>query len=355
MKNFVMMILMISLTFMVINCGNKTQETKELKQPQDSMSDNNSPELLPNMNHEVLNDVRFHLAYNFEEGKEFRYRLTTLSTTERDVETDSLTIDRFEQKITRVLNFKVLSLENNNMADIECTISKVYVDVNLNNQKVAYQSGVTKNPEQLKRFIEHEGLVNTPFLIRITKYGEILDISNVDAISDRYLELSGLKDSIRIEDKPVMENEIKNNLLKPLIGQVLREFPKKELGVESKWEKEIDPASIMIFKIQYTDHFTVEKIEKIGDKRIASITGDATSIIEGDRAYTTNGVNYEFADPLTEATSNIYFDIDRGLVYKGTTKTDLKLFYRMEIPVDDGTKIAKTNELITNTNIVELL
>jgi hypothetical protein len=355
MKNLTLMIIITALVFMFLHCSSETEEPKELNQPQGKMSDDNSPDLLPNMNHEVLNDVRFHLAYNFEQGKEFRYRLTTLSTTVRDIETDSVTIDKFEQKITRVLNFRVLSLENNNIANIECTISKVYVDVDLNNQKVAYQSGGTKDLEQLKRFIEHEGLVNTPFRIRITKYGEILDISNVDAISDRYLELSGLKDSIRVEDKPVMENEIKNNLLKPLIGQVLREFPKKELGVESKWKKEIEPASIMIFKIQYTDHFTVEKIEKIGDKRIASITGDATSVIEGDRAYTNNGVNYEFSDPLTEAKSNIYFDIDRGLVYKGTTKTDLRLAYRMEIPVDEGTEFAKTNELISNTNIVELL
>jgi hypothetical protein len=246
-------------------------------------------------------------------------------------------------------------VEEDNFAEIECTISKVYVDVDLNNNKVSYQSGVTTNPEELKKFVEHEGLVNNPFHIRITKHGEVLDISKVEAISDRYLELSGLKDSIRIEDKPAMEEEIKNNLLKPLIAQVLREFPKKELGAESKWDKAIEPASIMIFKIRYTDHFTVDKIEKIGEKRIASITGDATSIIEGDRAYTSNGVKYEFSDPLTEAKGNIYFDIDRGLVYKSTIKTDLKLSYRMEIPVADGIKIGKTNELITNTNIVELL
>ncbi len=111
----------------------------------------------------------------------------------------------------------------------------------------------------------------------------------------------------------------------------------------------------MIFKIHYIDHFTVNKIEKIGDSKIASITAEATSVVDGDRAYTSNGVRYEFSDPLTEAKGNIYFNIDRGLIYKSTTKTDLKLSYRMEIPVADGTKIGKTNELITNTNIVELL
>ncbi len=355
MNNFLFMILATSLTFTVINCSNKKEETKELNQPQDSISDGNLFEILPDMDHEVLNDVRFQLVYNFEEGKDFQYRLTTISTTERNVETDSLVIDRFEQKITRILHFKVLSLMNNDIANIECTISKVYVDVNLNNQKISYQSGVTSNPEQLKRFIEHEGLVDNPFHIRISKYGEILDISKVQNISNRYLELSGLEDSIRTEDKPVMEDDLKNNLLKPLIGQILRDFPKKKLGIDSTWEKVIEPESMMIFKIHYTDHFRVDNIEKIGDKRIASIIVDATSYIEGDRAYTNNGVNYEFLDPLTNSKSNIYFDIDRGLIYRCMTQTDLKLSYKMEIPADNGTKFAKSNELITNTNIVELL
>ena len=355
MKTLTMILFIITLSFLLLNCGSETEKTNELEQLNDSTSYGNPSDFLPNLNHEVLNDVRFYLAYNFKKGKNFQYRLTTISTTERDVETDSVIIDRFEQKITRVLNFKVLSVEDDNIANIECTVSKVYVDVNLNDQKVSYQSNVTSNPEKLKRFIEHEGLVNNPFHIRITKYGEILDISKVDIIAERFLELSGLKDSVRTEDKPVMESEIKNNLLKPLIGQVLREGPKKELGLESTWEKVIEPASIMIFKIHYTDHFEVDKIEKIGDKRIASIIGEASSLVEGDRAYTNNGVKYEFSDPLTEAISNIYYDIDRGLVYKSTVKTDLKLSYRMEISVADGTQIGKTNELITNTNIVELL
>jgi hypothetical protein len=355
MKKFTLIILMTALTFMFFQCGSESEESNELKQPQTELSDGNPPELQPQMDHEVLNDVRFHLAYNFEEGKEFQYRLTTLSTTERDVESDSVMIDRFEQKITRILNFKILSVEKDKFADIECTISKVYVDVDLNNQKVSYESGVTSNKEELKKFVEHEGIVNNPFQFRITKHGEILDISGVESISDRYLELSGLKDSIRVEDKPVMAGEIRNSLLRPLIGQVLREFPEKELGVESTWEKVIEPASIMIFKIHYTDHFKVNKIEMIGDSKIASISAEATSLIEGEREYTNNSVKYEFSDPLTEAQSNFHFNIDRGLVYKSTIKTDLKLSYRMEIPVADGSKIAKTNEQISNTNIVELL
>jgi len=355
MKNFTFIMLMPALAFITINCSSETEENKKLNQPQDESYELDLTDLKIKMDNEILSDVSFNLAYKFEEGETFIYRLTTLSTTKRDIQSDSVIIDRFEQKIIRILNFEILSVENDSIAEIKCNISKVNVNVNLNNQKVVYKSGVTTDPVQLKKFIEHEGLVNNPFHFRITKFGEILDIFNVEEISDRYLELSGQKDSNRTEDKKMMEVEIKNSLLKPLVGQVLREFPKKELWIKSTWEKTIDPASIMVFKIHYTDHFTVNKLALVDDDRIALIKGKATSVIEGEKKHTNNGIKYEFNQPTSEANGEIYFNIDRGLVYKSSSITNLKLSYRMEIPTAEGTKIGKSNEFITNTNIIELL
>lgn len=355
MKNFKFIILITALTFIIIQCSSETDENKKAISPQDELYELDLTDLQVQMNNEILSDVSFHLAYNFEEGETFSYRITTLSTTERDIQSDSVVIDRFEQKIIRILNFEILSVENDSIAKIKCNISKVNVNVNLNSQKVVYQSGVTTNPVELKKFTEHEGLVNNPFHFRITNYGEILEIFNVENILDRFLELSEHKDSIRAEEKKMMKVELENGLLKPLVGQILREIPKKELRIKSTWQKTIDPASIMIFKIYYTDHFTVNKVAIVDDDRIALINGKATSVIEGEKEHTNNGIKYEFNQPLSEANSEIYFNIDKGLVYKSSSTTNLKLSYRMEVPSAEGTKISKSNELITNTNIVELL
>jgi hypothetical protein len=355
MKNFKFIIQIVLLSFLIFHCSGETEETKELKRPQDEISQLDSTELHTNNNQTDLNDVSFHLAYKFKQGATFKYKLTTLSSTERDIQSDSVVIDRFEQKIERILNFTILSVEKDSIAEIECNISKVYVDVDLNNQKISYQSGVTSDPTELKKYIEHEGLVNNPFHIRITKYGEVLEIYKVEGISNRYLDLSGLKDSVSVEDKSIMEDEVKNSLLKPLIGQVLRELPIQQLRLKSTWENTVDPASIMIFKIHYTDHFMVDDIELAGEDRIARINSNAISLIEGEKEYTNNDIKYEFAEPLTEATGEFDFNIDKGLVHNSETRTILKLSYRMEIPSAEGTKIGKSNEFITNTNTLELL
>jgi len=353
MKNITLFILGIALTFSILHCSDEPD--KNLDEPLAERNQLDSTDLHSKLAGEDLKDVSFRLAYKFKEGDSFNYRLTTLSSTERDIQSDSVLIDKFEQKIIRILNFKVLSVDKDSIAQIMCDISKISVDVNLNNQETSYQSGVTTDPSQLKKFIEHEGLINNPFHIRITKYGEILDVSNFEGISERYLELSGLKDSVRVEDKPIMESEIKNQLLKPLISQVLREFPMSVLQTKSTWEKTMEPASIMVFKIHYTDHFTVNKLEILDDDRIAVIKGKATALIEGEKEITNNGVKYEFSDPETEANGDIYFNIDKGLVHKSNSTTNLKLSYRMEVPSPEGIKIGKSNELITNTNTLELL
>jgi len=129
----------------------------------------------------------------------------------------------------------------------------------------------------------------------------------------------------------------------------------QDLSVESTWEKTDDPATIMVFKIQYTDHFTVNKLDIVDDSRIAYIRGKATTTIEGEKEHTNNGIKYEFAEPLSEADGEIFFNIDRGLIKQSSSTTNLKLSYRMEIPSADGMTTGKANEFITNTNKLELL
>ena len=355
MKNFLFTILIAIIAAVFLNCSSETEENKKLDEAKVELNNTDSTDLQNNMNNEDLREVSFHLAYKFKKGESFNYRLTTLSSTERDIVSDSVIIDRFEQKITRIINFEILSINKDSIAEIRCNISKVSVDVNLNNQKTFYQSGMTTDPSQLKKFIEHEGLLNNPFQIRITKYGEILEVYKVGDITNRYLELSGLKDSIRAEDKPLMVSEIKNQLLKPLVAQVLREFPVQELQIESTWEKTMEPASIMVFKIHYTDHFTVNKLEIADNDKLAVIIGKATALIEGEKEHTNNGVKYEFSDPLTDSNGKIFFNIDKGLVQKSNTTTNLKLSYRMEVPSPEGIKMGKSSESITNTNTLELL
>ena len=208
---------------------------------------------------------------------------------------------------------------------------------------------------KLRKFIENEGLLKNPFHFRITKYGELLDVFNVDNLTDKFLELSGMKDSVKIEEKSTFRNEIVNNLIIPLLGQIFRGLPTQQLEVESTWEKITDPAPVLVFKLQYTKHYKVIDLEMLNKDRIAIINATATTTVEGESKHTNQGVNYTFHQPVSEATGKIFFNLNKGMVQKSKTQTYLEIKYDMEMPSANGILKGNTTELMKNNNILELL
>jgi len=297
----------------------------------------------------------FRLAYNFEEGKTFRYKLTTLSNTKRTMETDSVVSNTIIQEISRIIRFETISVENDSIAELKCTVTDIAVNAKMNGQTFTYQSGGDLDSVDSKRYIEHEGLVNNPFRIRVTNHGELLDVYRADGIVNRLLELSGYKDSINIQQKAGYQNEIVNNLLNPMIQQVFRDFPVKMMNIDSTWDKNLPPVQVMVFSIGYTNHYTITGLEKLNDEKLALINGVSIPSIQGELKHSNNGVNYEFEKPVTEASGKIYFNLDRGLIHKSKTKTKLTINYSVNMDSPQGPQNGKITEKVSNDNILELL
>ena len=181
----------------------------------------------------ITENDNFSLAYNFNEGESFSYRLTTLSHTKKSMKTDTTMSNIFDQKIIRIIKFNTISVDNDSIAEVKFNVTNISAEVDVNGEKITYQSASGLDSAEVTRFIEHEGLVNNPFHFRITNYGELLDVFRVDNVTDRYLELSGMKDLVKIEEKAIFKNEIVDNLLNPLLAQIFRELPTQQLKVES--------------------------------------------------------------------------------------------------------------------------
>ena len=220
---------------------------------------------------------------------------------------------------------------------------------------MTYQSGKVLDSTKIKIFIEHEGLVNNPFHFRITKYGELLDVFRVDKLTDRYLTLSGMKDSVKTEEKETFKNEITNNLIKPLLSQIFREVPDEQIEIESTWDKVMDPAPVLVFNLKLTNHYKVSDLEMLNNDRIAIINGTVTTTVEGETKHTNKGVNYVFQKPVSSASGKVFFNIDKGMVQKSKTKTLLELSYTMEMPSPQGVMKGSSSEVVANDNILELL
>jgi hypothetical protein len=355
MQKHVLILLTIVFSLIIIQCSSETENKREIEKLDAAVKEFDSTDLKTTNIEVVAENNNFSLAYNFKEGESFSYRLTTLSHSERTMKTDTTMSSLFDQKIIRIIKFNTISVENDSIAEIKCNITNISVEANLNDEKLTYQSGSVLDSIEVIRFIEHEGLVNNPFHFRITKYGELLDVFRVNNLTDRYLELSGMKDSVQIEEKETFKNEILNNFLKPLLAQIFRELPIQQLDVESTWDKVMDPAPVLVFQLQYTNHYRVTKIEMLNNEKIAIINGKTTTSVEGETAHTNKGVDYVFQKPVSNASGKIFFNLDKGIVQKSKTKTFLELSYTMEMHAPQGVMKGVSSEVMANDNILELL
>jgi hypothetical protein len=355
MQKNVLILLTIIFSLTIVQCSSEAENKKEEEKLDLAVKEFDSTDL-PTTNIEVgAENDNFSLAYNFREGESFSYRLTTLSHSKRIMKTDSTISNILDQKIIRIIKFNTISVENDSIAEVKCNVTNIYVEANVNDKKMTYQSGSILDSTEAARFIEHEGLINNPFHFRITKYGEVLDVFKVDNLMDRYLELSGMKDSEKIEELAKFKNNIMNNLLKPLLGQIFREVPAQQIEIESAWDKVMDPSPVLVFNVQFTNHYKVTDLEMLNNDRIAIINGIATSTIEGENKHTSKGINYVFQTPVSTARGKVFFNINKGMVQKSKTKTLLEISYTMEMTSPQGVMTGVSSEVVANDNILELL
>ena len=64
---------------------------------------------------------------------------------------------------------------------------------------------------------------------------------------------------------------------------------------------------------------------------------------------------YTFQKPISTAEGKIYFDVDRGLQVKSRSKTRLEISYTMEANTPQGKQKGTRKDIVSNTNILELI
>jgi len=297
----------------------------------------------------------FFLRYEFNDGESFNYRLTVISQSEQNIEADTSITQSFNQTVKYAINFQVIELDEDSVAELKCTISAINMNADLNGENVTYKSGSSLDSSDVFRFAEYEALVNNPFRLRVTPLGEVADVYSVDKIFTQYIELRNMQDSLKADQKDLVKNDLVNAMLKPLMGQIIREMPDKQMGKDSSWTYSKAAMPMMVFQIQYTNLYTVENLELLDGEKLAVIGGTIKTNITGDPNYSEQGINYVFEKPVSSASGKVYFNLDKGLVQKSKTETKMQTAYTMEMPTPQGLMTGSTKELIINKNILELL
>lgn len=297
----------------------------------------------------------FLMQYNFKKGDKYMYRLTTISDNTQKLLLDTAVTSRVDQKIVYLLDLEIKDVDKDGIVEAEMKMSSIKLDAQANGQSFSFEAGKDLDSTKIVQFAEFQAMFNNPFSLRFNKQGEVLEVYKVDKISDKFLEIKGAKDTISAQDKNLIKMDLINSILNPLVTQIIRKFPDKEVYKDSTWEIHQNPISMMVYQINYVNKYKLESVEKLKDDRIAVIDAGITFTYKGNPKVTQETVTYNFEKPISTAEGKIFFDVDKGLQIKSKTKTRLQITYSMEANTPKGKQKGTRTDIVGNTNIIELL
>ncbi len=338
---------------LLISCGEKDKKA-DVQNTTQVVSTYDSTDL---KTQEISNpDESFTFGYGFTKGEKYDYRLTVISQSVQTVEGDTNFTRSFEQSIRYLLELDPVQIEKDSTTELQITCKSFNLEVNGNGQNIKYTSSGNPDSADAVKYAEYEAFVNNPFSIRISKSGQILDVMRAERVSNKFLELRGVADSVKAEEKSMIKDDLVKNIIKPLLAQIVREYPETKVAKDSSWQKQLSPVQIMTFQVQYTNTYKVEKLESLNGDKIAVVSGSVKSKVDGKTSYTDErGIKYQFKKPVSTANGKVYFNLSKGLVQKSKTQTTMESEYTMEMQTPTGLRKGKTHEIITNKNILELL
>lgn len=351
MKNILSIVLLSVVIF--VSCQ-KEKTNEDQKAPEEVASTFDST-ALATTSVDDNEDQSFLFRYKFTPGESFKYRLTTISEREQSITTDSTISDNLSQTIIFIINFKTLSLDADSVAELECTFSSVNLKANANGIAVNYQSGAKMDSTERQKFPEYESLLNNTFSMRVGKQGEIIDIYKIDKIMNKFLSMRGLLDSLTAQDKVMAQQDLTSRSIKPLLAQIFREVPEHRMAKDSTWSYKRESLPIMVFQVDYENLYKVESLEMLGDEKLAVISGVVKTNVSGKQTHSERGISYKFNKPITTAGGKIYFNLNKGLIHKSRSQTNLQNSYTMEMPTPEGVQKASAKEVSSNINVIELL
>ncbi len=290
----------------------------------------------------------FLMEYKFKNGDKFVYRLTTISI-------DTTISSRVNQKVVYLLDLNVKEVDADGVAEVEMKINSLKLDASANGQIFSFEAGKDNDTAKTKQFAEFYALYNNPFSVRFNKKGEVLEVYKTDKIANKFLEKRGALDTISTEDKNLIKQDLVNGVLNPLVTQIIRKLPEKDVYKDSTWQIQQKPISLMIYQINYVNLYKLESVELLNNDRIAVVDANIKFTYSGQSKVNQGNVAYNFQKPVSTAEGKIYFNVDKGIQVKSRTKTRLEISYTMEANTPKGKQKGKRADVVANTNILELL
>ncbi len=345
MKKLLFILLMIGLIFS--GCGKKSGDGDSSNKA-GSTIDTSSIKTSPVENQ----NQKFDLRYKFDKGVDYHYRMASFSQNNQSIIADSSYYQNMKQSTIYLMDVNLKNIEKDSVINLTCKITSINFEAEVNGKFYTYQSGVTKDSSDLEKFAEYVSLINNPFNVAIHRTGGIINISNIDQIMNKFLILKKLLKQVSLIERERLGQNIIEGSLKPLVINVFREMTPNTVAKDSTWSFKQPPAPFLIFTLNNTNTYKISKLEKYKNDLLASIEAGLKTEVKGSTTYKQGGAIFQFKEPQTSASGNIYFNITKGCIQKSNVETKANIFYTKEIP---GKPKGSNSEVITSSNVVELL
>lgn len=347
-------VLVIFLLTAIIGCSKKdTKSSTDTKQSQ-TLTNSDAYNGLEKVN--IGND-KITLQYQFKKGDKFSYKLTTFSSMDQSVQTDSLKKQNSNQTLIYIFDIAVLDVDKNNIADLGITCSSVNVDANINGNRYQYDSKAKNSKEDKMKFFEYETITNSQYHAKVNQKGEIIDVSNVSKMVDKLIAASPPPSNkpITPEQKVLIAKNIIDSAIQPVTQLLFKELPGKVIAKDSSWVKKY-PSTMAVFQLDNSANYTVKDFVKLNNVKAAKVNLNLVVKSSGQKQGTENGVTYNFEDPKISGDGIVFYNIENGLVVKSETSTKVEMNVQVTSK-DPSQKLMKSTrkDVSINRNIIELL
>jgi len=348
MKNYIVFGLFLTLAF--FGCENKdttpenTEENFSLKEDTTSLK---TEALTPDAVKDIV------LEYKLKKGDKFTYRVSAYSSEVATVKGPQTMSQSISEERTYIIETEVKEVESDKSLDISFLIKSIKVDAIVDGNKISYLSGSKIDFADIKKFAEYEGLYKNSFGARLTSSGEIIELYKLDKIVNKMLEITGLKDSISLEEKKQIKQQLDMGSLRLIVSQIFRKLTTDKVSVNSEWSTPQPTVDIQLLKLDNSYKFKINAFEKFDDDILAVINAGVES------KFTINPdakkAGFDVQKPQFNAQGKIYFNTTRNLIQKSVSQIDFDFMVSGPVPTPTGTIKASRYQKKSSRNTVELL
>ena len=243
------LVILLFFILLLISCSD---EKKEVEQ---SSKKAETPIIIP--------QYKTQLKYIFKKGQLYKYKIQTISESNQVVEAESLLTSTAYQTVNYLVNLKTTEVDEFNNAVINMKISSIIVNATINGQKLKYDSKFIYSSRERVMYAEYESIKNKSFKMKVSEYGEIIEIYELDDVVDEMLIIQN-KLNINSEERDAIVTTLTDAALKPLCEQLFRKIPSEKVGINYSWSN------------SYFTNFAMFEIENIASYKILDFFEDET-------------------------------------------------------------------------------